>query len=83
MLRRLIPLTISESLLITMMIMFSTVCVSFIFGLNTTLEIKCVWLGIYVASIGQGYAIRHILENLHDRETAIRNRAGKKDPGRR
>ena len=64
---KLIPLAISELLLLLIMVMFSSACLTFIYGLDTTLEVKAIWFAVFVAIIAQGYAIRYIVEKVYER----------------
>ena len=65
--RGLIPLSLVELALIALCIMFDSASVGFILGLRATPEIKMIWMLAFVAAVGQGFAMRHIVERVCER----------------
>lgn len=65
--RRLIPLSLVELALIALCVMFDSTSVGFILGLRATPEIKMIWVLAFVAAVGQGFAMRHIVERVCER----------------
>lgn len=65
--RGLIPLSIIELALIALCVMFDSASVGFIVGLHASVEIKMIWMIAFLAAIGQGFAMRHIIQRVNDR----------------
>ena len=70
--RGLIPLSVIELVLIVLFIMFDSASIGFILGLSASQEIKMIWMLVFVAAVGQGFAMRHIIERVCERRKGQR-----------
>lgn len=65
--RGLIPLSIVELVLIALCVMFDSASAGFIIGLRASIEVKMIWMVVFLAAVGQGFAMRHIIQRVADR----------------